>query len=116
MIEIVPMLPAHAVAVLQIYAEGIATGQATFNTEIPTWENWDKNHYGHSRLVAVENGQVIGWVALSPVSGRHCYRGVAECSIYISAASRGKGVGNLLMQQLIEASEANGIWMLHTTT
>ncbi|WP_242928799.1 GNAT family N-acetyltransferase [Pontibacter vulgaris] len=116
MIEITPMLPEHAEAVLNIYEEGLQTGQSTFNTEVPTWQDWDKGHLAHSRLVAIENGKVLGWVALSPVSARHCYRGVAEFSIYIGAQARGKGIGNLLMQALIQKSEANGIWTLHSST
>lgn len=116
MISIVPMLPTHADAVLQIYREGLETGQATFNTEVPTWEQWDRSHHQHSRFVAVDGTMVVGWVALSPVSVRFCYRGVAEFSIYIGAAHRGKGIGDLLMQQLISESEENGIWTLHSST
>lgn len=116
MVEIIRMLPEHAGAVLQIYAEGLTTGQATFNTEVPSWEAWDKNHHAHSRLVAVENGKVLGWAALSPISARYCYRGVAELSIYICQAHQGKGVGTLLMQHLIAESENNGIWMIHSST
>jgi len=116
MIEIVPITPAHAAQVLQIYEEGLATGQATFNTEVPSRETWDKGHLPHSRLVAVAEEKVLGWVALSPVSTRPCYRGVAELSIYIGEKSRGKGVGNLLLQHLIGESEANGIWTLHSST
>ncbi|MHC2991730.1 phosphinothricin acetyltransferase [Pontibacter sp. HJ8] len=110
------MLPEHAQAVLSIYAEGLESGQATFNTAVPTWEDWDKSHHPHSRLVAVVAGEVLGWVALSPVSARHCYRGVAEFSIYLSAPHRGKGIAHLLMQQLIQESEANGIWTLQSST
>jgi phosphinothricin acetyltransferase len=110
------MLPEHAEAVLRIYGEGLETGQATFNTEVPSWEEWDNSHLPHSRLVAVEAGIVVGWVALSPVSTRACYRGVAELSIYIGARHRGKGIGDLLLQQLIKESEANGIWTLHSST
>ncbi|MCC9135780.1 GNAT family N-acetyltransferase [Pontibacter silvestris] len=116
MIEIISMLPAHAEAVLRIYKEGLQTGNATFNTRVPLWEEWDKEHHVHSRLVAVENDEVLGWVALSPVSSRHCYRGVAEFSIYIGAANRGRGVGALLLKNLIEESEANGIWSLYSAT
>lgn len=110
------MLPEHAAEVLQIYGEGLATGQATFNTEVPAWADWDRAHLPHSRLVAQEDSRVVGWAALSPVSARSCYRGVAEFSLYIGAAHRGLGVGNLLMQQLIQESEANGIWTLHSST
>ena len=116
MVEITKMLQEHAGAVLQIYAEGLATGQATFNTEVPSWESWDQDHHTHSRLVAVENEVILGWAALSPVSVRYCYRGVAELSIYIGTAHQGKGVGNLLMQHLIAESEDNGIWMIHSST
>ncbi|MDX5481445.1 MAG: N-acetyltransferase family protein [Hymenobacteraceae bacterium] len=116
MIEIKKMLPEHAGAVLKIYTEGLATGQATFNTEVPSWQEWDKGHLRHSRLVVLTDSSVLGWAALSPVSSRYCYRGVAEFSIYIGSESRGKGVGNLLMQRLIEESEANGIWTLHSST
>lgn len=116
MVEIGSMLPEHAEAVLQIYEEGLQTRQATFNTEVPVWEEWDRNHCQHSRLVATENGQVLGWVAISPVSVRYCYRGVAEFSIYIRAACKGKGIGKLLMEALIKESEANGIWTLQSST
>ncbi|GAB3200011.1 phosphinothricin acetyltransferase [Pontibacter aydingkolensis] len=115
-ITIAPLLPEHAGAVLQIYKEGLETGQATFNTDVPTWEQWDRGHHQHSRLVAVDGTVVAGWVALSPVSVRQCYRGVAEFSIYIAAAYRGKGVGDELMQRLIPESEVNGIWTLHSST
>ncbi len=110
------MLPEHAEAVLAIYAQGLQTGLATFNTEVPAWSDWDKSHSPHSRLVALEDGEVLGWVALSPVSQRYCYRGVAEFSIYISAEHRGLGIGDLLMEALITESEANGIWTLHSST
>ncbi len=110
------MLPEHAGAVLQIYAEGLATGQATFNTEVPSWEAWDKDHHAHSRLVAIATGQVLGWAALSPVSARYCYLGVAELSIYIGSAHQGKGIGSLLMEHLIKESEDNGIWTIHSST
>lgn len=116
MVEIIKMLPDHAGTVLQIYAQGLATGQATFNTQVPSWEAWDKDHHQHSRLVAVENEKVLGWAALSPVSARYCYRGVAELSIYIGTSHQGKGIGNLLMQHLIADSEDNGIWTIHSST
>ncbi len=110
------MQPEHAGAVLQIYGEGLRTGFSTFNTEIPSWEDWDRNHLPHTRLVAIAAGEVMGWVALLPVSDRHCYRGVAEFSIYIAAAHRGTGIADLLMQHLIAESEANGIWTLQSAT
>ncbi|PRY14897.1 phosphinothricin acetyltransferase [Pontibacter ummariensis] len=116
MIEVIEMLSEHSEAVLRIYAEGLATGQATFNTAVPSWQEWDMGHLSHSRLVAVQDGNVQGWAALSPVSSRYCYRGVAEFSIYVGRANRGKGVGSLLMQHLIEESEVNGIWTLYSST
>ena len=110
------MLPEHAGAVLRIYAEGLESGNATFNTVVPAWEEWNSNHHTHTRFVATENNEVLGWVALSLVSSRQCYSGVAEFSIYIAAAQRGKGIANLLMQKMIEESEANGIWTLYSAT
>jgi L-amino acid N-acyltransferase YncA len=116
MVEVIEMLQQHADQVLNIYSEGIATRLATFNTEVPTWQEWNKAHLKHSRLVAVSGDNVLGWAALSPVSARHCYRGVAEFSIYIGENYRGQGLGDLLMEQLICESEKNGIWTLHSST
>ncbi len=98
--------------VAKIYLEGIATGQATFETAAPSWENWDKNHLSTCRIAAFENGQMLGWAALSPVSGRCVYAGVAEVSVYIGHHFRGKGIGQLLLLELIKQSEAAGIWTL----
>jgi L-amino acid N-acyltransferase YncA len=97
--------------VASIYAEGIATGHATFEVEPPTWERWDATHPS-LRLVAVEDGCVVGWAALSPYSDRRCYRGVAEESVYVSASARGKGVGRALLGELIARAEADGHWTL----
>ena len=110
-----PLLAAHWQQVRRIYLEGIATGQATFQQEAPEWEAWDAGHLPHSRLVAMEGGEVVGWVALSPVSARVVYRGVAEVSIYVGAHHRGKGFGYLLLQQLVQESEQNGIWTLQAS-
>lgn len=99
-------------AVSAIYAEGIATGNATFETTVPTWESWDTGHRADSRLVARRDGQIVGWAALSPVSGRCVYGGVAEVSVYIAAAARGGGIGTALLQRLITESEAAGMWTL----
>jgi phosphinothricin acetyltransferase len=106
----------HTAAVLAIYGEGLQSGLATFNTVVPSWQEWDAGHLPHTRLVAMENSTVLGWIALLPVSSRACYNGVAECSIYIAAVSRGKGTGNLLMDAMINESEANGIWTLQSST
>ncbi|PIQ21523.1 MAG: N-acetyltransferase [Cytophagales bacterium CG18_big_fil_WC_8_21_14_2_50_42_9] len=110
--EIVPMLPQHWQAVKTIYLEGIATGQATFQTEAPSWEDWDQAHLSYCRLVAVEDNKVLGWVALSPVSSRCVYAGVAEVSIYIGQHHRGKRVGLQLLQSVISESEKHNIWTL----
>lgn len=99
-------------AVEKIYKQGIATGNATFETESPGWENWSAKHHPHSRLIVRDGRQVLGWAALSPVSTRHVYVGVAEVSIYIADAARGKGVGKALLGALIEHAEQNGIWTL----
>jgi phosphinothricin acetyltransferase len=96
----------------QIYLDGLATGQASFEVDAPSWEAWNKNHHGHSRLVARQNGRVIAWAALAPVSARQCYGGVAEVSLYVAANQRGKGVGRRLLQAVIESSERHGIWSL----
>ncbi len=114
-IDIIQMMPAHAQRVLTIYKEGLDTGQATFNTEVPSWDEWDNLHHKHSRLIALMGSDILGWAALSPVSARYCYRGVAELSIYIAANNRGIGIGDLLLKNLIPDSEANGIWTLQSS-
>jgi phosphinothricin acetyltransferase len=102
--------------VQSIYREGIATGNATFETDVPEWGQWDKSHLRDCRLVARSEGQVIGWAALSPVSGRCVYRGVAEVSLYVKSSARGIGVGKALLGALIEESERAGIWTLQGMT
>lgn len=99
--------------VKDIYLEGIKTGIATFQTEAPTWENWDKGHLNCCRLVACSSNDILGWVALSPTSARDCYRGVVEVSIYVSEKYKGHGIGSALLRNLIAQSEANGIWTLY---
>ncbi len=106
------MLAADWSAVKTIYAEGIATGNATFETSPPQWSVWDTAHRTDCRFVAEEEGLVCGWAALTPVSGRCVYAGVADISIYIAGAHRGKGLGALLLAQLVEASEQAGLWTL----
>jgi len=98
-------------AVATIYAEGIATGNATFEVDVPTWERWDAAHPS-LRLVAESDGAVLGWAALSPYSDRRCYRGVAEESVYVAASARGRGVGRALLGELIDRAEAEGYWTL----
>jgi phosphinothricin acetyltransferase len=109
------MLPEHWRAVRRIFAEGMATGRATFDTEIPEWEVWDAGHLAAPRLVAREDGEIVGWAALGPVSSRPCYRGVAEVSIYVAGAAQGRGAGRRLLEALVTASETAGIWTLHAS-
>ena len=98
-------------AVCEIYSEGIATGNATFETETPEWEKWGGRHLQECRLVALDQ-RILGWAALRPVSSRRVYSGVAEVSVYVASASRGRGIGKLLLQSLVEQSERCGIWTL----
>lgn len=95
-----------------IYLEGIVTGNATFETSAPEWAAWDSGRVKTCRFVARAGGGVLGWAALSPVSGRCVYAGVAEVSVYVAARARGRGVGKALLAALIEASERNGFWTL----
>ena len=99
-------------AVQRIYSEGIATGNATFETETPAWEKWDQGHFQDCRLIAVNSEGILGWAALSPVSTRRVYSGVAEVSVYVAAKARGRGIGTLLLQSLVEQSEGCGVWTL----
>lgn len=109
-----PLESGHWKAIRAIYLEGIATGQATFETEGPTWHEWDEKHLPFARIVAVTvtDGAPVGWAALSAVSARGAYVGVAEVSVYVAANSRGQGVGRALLEHLIAESESNGIWTL----
>ena len=105
----------HWVEVAEIYQNGIDTKNATFRTEVPAWEDFDASHHQHSRFVVVANNIVLGWCAISPVSKRAAYKGVAEVSVYVSLQFVGKGIGNLLMQSLIKSSDENGIWTLYSS-
>jgi len=107
-----PLRPDAWEKVSAIYLEGIASGQATFETEAPSWDRWDAAHLPFGRLVARAGGNVIAWAALSPVSNRCVYGGVAEVSIYVSKAHRSSGIGSALLEALIHESERNGIWTL----
>jgi L-amino acid N-acyltransferase YncA len=103
--------------VRSIYEEGLATGVGSFETEPPSWEEWNAARLPHSRLVARED-RLVGWAALSPFSRRACYSGVAEVGIYVAARARGRGrgIGRALLQALVESAEANGIWTLQGAT
>ena len=106
------MLPQHWEAVSKIYSEGISTGNATFQTTIPEWTEWDNAHVANSRLIAIENNEITGWAALTAVSGRCVYAGVAEVSVYVVAEARGKGAGKKLLEALVKESERNNFWTL----
>lgn len=99
-------------AVKRIYEDGIASGVATFETEAPGWKRWDSSHRPDHRLVARAGSEVVGWAALTPYSVRSAYAGVAEVSVYVAAAHRGKGVGRALLERLVADTEAAGIWTL----
>ncbi len=111
-LQIVPMLDPHWPAVREIYEEGIATRNATFETTVPEWPEWDTQHLRTCRLVALRGGKIVGWAALSAVSSRQVYRGVAEVSVYIAGGAKGQGIGSALLAALIAESERNGIWTL----
>lgn len=102
--------------VAEIYRQGIETRMATFETEVPPWEVWDANHIADCRLVVRgDDGSILGWAALSPVSSRCVYGGVAEHSIYIAVAARGLGVGKVLLNALVEESEQAGFWTIQSS-
>jgi L-amino acid N-acyltransferase YncA len=98
--------------VRSIYLEGISTGSATFETEVPGWDEWDRNHLAGFRFVACAGDRVVGWAALSSVSTRSVYAGVVEVSVYVASSAQGRGVGEALLQALVEASEDSNIWTL----
>ena len=106
------MQPADWDAVRAIYQEGIATRNATFETAVPSWDSWHSAHLPFARLVVRASEGVLGWAALSPVSSRHCYRGVAEASVYVAPRCRQQGLGRALLQELIAEAEGHGIWTL----
>ena len=108
------MRPEHGAAVLAIYEAGIATGNASFETQTPDWPTWDSKHLPDHRFVALEKDEVRGWIAASPTSDRCVYTGVVEESIYIAPLARGRGIGVRLMETLIASTEAAGIWTLQS--
>jgi phosphinothricin acetyltransferase len=111
-IDIKAMTETQWPEVRRIYKQGIATRNATFATEAPDWSEWDARHLPACRLVALRDGEVLGWAALSPVSSRQVYRGVQEVSVYVADSARGQGIGSQLLDALVAESERNGIWTL----
>ncbi|WP_185142093.1 GNAT family N-acetyltransferase [Chryseobacterium pennipullorum] len=100
--------------VTEIYKQGLATNMATFQNDMPQWKEWDKGHLVFCRISIYENNKMLGWTALTPISSRCVYTGVAEVSVYIAENERGKGIGKILLNELIIQSEANGIWTLQS--
>ena len=111
-VAIAALVPGDWDDVARIYAEGIETRLATFETDVPTWQAWDGAHLTEHRFMAREDGRAAGWAALAPVSSRCVYAGVAEVSVYVAAAARGRGVGTALLSALVASSEAGGVWTL----
>lgn len=107
-----PLLAVDWPEVRAIYAAGIATGQATFESRVPDWDTFDARHLPGLRLVAEDNGGIVGWAAASPVSARGVYRGVVEHSVYVDPAAWGRGVGQTLLWAVVSAAEDSGIWTL----
>ena len=114
-VEIRDLRPEDWARVAEIYWDGMRDGLATFETEVPSWEAWDRKHLQSHRIVAELPGQVVGWAALAPASTRYCYRGVVENSVYVARGARGLGIGRKLLEALIAGSEAAGIWMIQTS-
>jgi L-amino acid N-acyltransferase YncA len=107
-----PLDPTDYPAVAAVFAEGIATGRATFETTVPSWEEWDAAHLPGHRFVAEEDGDLLGWIAVVPYSRRAVYRGVGEESVYVAARARGRGVGRALLEAVIASARAGGLWTL----
>jgi phosphinothricin acetyltransferase len=113
-ITLVDLRPEHWPEVARIYAEGIGTGNATFEIDVPPWEHWDRAHLTEHRFAALRGDDVVGWVAVGPVSDRCVYGGVVENSVYVDERARGQGIGRLLLEGLISSTEAAGIWTIQT--
>jgi L-amino acid N-acyltransferase YncA len=102
-------------AVEAIYAEGIATGNATFENRPPSWAEFDAGRLPDHRLVAEDGGRIVGWVAVTPTSARECYAGVVEHSVYVRSETRGQGIGRALMEALVTSTDRAGIWTIQTS-
>lgn len=102
----------HYPIVKQIYEQGLASGISTFQTSAPEWSEWNASHLTDCRIIGIENDAIVGWAALTPVSGRCVYAGVAEVSVYVDEQYRGKGYGSKLLQALITESETHNLWTL----
>jgi phosphinothricin acetyltransferase len=111
-IELRDLRPSDWPQVASIFEAGIRARNATFETAAPVWDEWDASHYRQHRLVAVESDRIVGWAALSPVSERCCYSGVAENSVYVAPEAQGRGVGRLLLERLVAGAEKDGIWTI----
>ena len=109
------MMPEDWEQVRSIYLEGLSSGNSTFETEAPSWQQWDEGHLQFARLVMRDGNRILGWAALSPVSKRNVYRGVAELTVYVTESARGRGIGRALLEALIDQSERNGIWTLQAS-
>ena len=114
-VELRPLQPDDWQAVAEIYWDGMRDGLATFQTEVPSWKDWDASHLRGHRLVADLLGEVVGWAALSPASRRRCYVGVVENSIYVARGARGLGIGRALLEAMIAGAEEAGIWTIQTS-
>jgi L-amino acid N-acyltransferase YncA len=112
MVEVRALVASDWPAVAAIFAEGIATGDATFETQVPAWEDWDARHLSEHRFVAEIGGEVAGWIAVVPYSSRAAYRGVGEESVYVAERARSRGVGRALLSTLIGSAREGGVWML----
>ncbi|MCW8879056.1 MAG: GNAT family N-acetyltransferase [Kangiellaceae bacterium] len=108
------MQPNDFPRMMEIYQQALDSKNATFQTQLPNWNDWNKNHLKSPRLVYQKTGNALGWCALSPTSSRYCYRGVAEVSIYIDSNAQGMGIGSQLMCQLVEKAKAQGVWTLQS--
>ena len=114
-LEIKDIEPQHYTAIANIYSQGQQTGFATFETTVPSWEQWNASHIPTCRFAALSNNELVGWAALSPVSKRHVYRGVAEVSVYVATQYSGKNIGATLLENLIRESEKQEFWTLQSS-